>query len=588
MATAEDVITIVMIVIVSGLVVSIGYMSYVKTSKVKYENKVYEQKYKMTDNSLSTVLLLSDPQTGMRFNELLGGFFFERSHEIKTPYGTIKVDDTLKKMLDYFFGKNKYLLEAYPIITDIRLYFVIDGSPTMSPMRIELTSTLPNFVQELKDKYHYNVVSRIYILSEDPNVCNMFSSGGIPCEILTPDILYKTHPDITEPYDPKTLTSAKRSFYASSDWASGVAVVSYKNRKYTPSRLELIIPISDEVTLGTKQEDFPGSCMTLPNKYQTDYDKIHYCIECNVKTDFSKSNEIVNRILTMVKANKHIVCPINSFGAKYAESPTRKAALQRYYEEQLLRDPANIPDDSVKFSFCSDSQCRGCIDCVGCASQPECSDGKCPGCGHCDPSYAYWHPEGFKVLNDQFFKVANATGGKNYTIENFGEIYTNIESLINNVVASLYLKIGEKQNRSFFRFQKLVPNPLANDAYMEIRFEYYEDIPYSGEAMVYDVAPVIYSRKLDSLGGSKMSFAVTIRDDNNEKKVFLIFKNATGNFTVELNLTKTSIESYQLFHLYNGTFSVAGHHGKYNMSIMVIDEKNKEYFIENFDSTTLV
>lgn len=581
MATAEDVITIVMIVIVSGLVVSIGYVSYVNTSKVKYENKVYEQKYKMTDNSLSTVLLLSDPQTGMRFNELLGGFFFERSHEIKTPYGTIKVDDTLKKMLDYFFGKNKYFLEAYPVVTDIRLYFVVDGSPTMKPMRENLVATLPLFVKKLKDKYHYNVVSKIYVLSEDQANCAIFSSTSIPCEIMNADTLYKTHVNITEPYDPKSLTSVKRAFYASSDWASGVAIVSYKNTKFSPSRLELIIPIADEVTLGTKQEE----CMFAQYKLLSDYYKAMYCINCEKKTDFGTSWKTVNRIINMVKANKHIVCPINSFQAKYDEvdSINRHSTIREYL--------GRGPDDSYPRTFCGDSKCKGCIDCANCAEYlgVECSDGKCPGCkeGACEHTKAYWHPEGFKVLNDQFFKVANATGGKNYTIENFDEIYTNIESLINNVIASLYLKIGEKQNSSFFRFQKLVPNPLANDAYMDIRFEYYEDVPYSGEAMVYDVAPVIYSRKLDSLGGSKMSFAVTIRDDNNEKKVFLIFKNATGNFTVELNLTKTSIESYQLFHLYNGTFSVAGHHGKYNMSIMVIDEKNKEYFIENFDSTTL-
>lgn len=566
MSTVENISGMLMVIAVSIFILIFVALSLQEESELSESNALYQKKYSMTDTMFSTLLLLTEPQSEMQFNVLLGTFFYERSDEIQTPYGTYNIHDTLGNMLDYYFGEGKYYFEAYPLINDVRLYFVIDGSNTMQPMRDYLKTELPTRLDQIRQQYD-NVIAKVYILSDDPSLCNGFPAS-MPCEVVNDMELYDDNDArVTDPFAGVNTPMFPKQVYASSDWASGSAYASFHNNQFSPSRIELIIPISDEVALGTKED----ICYTAPNNDLSDSLWKIACFYCTPKSDYATSDDVVDTATTVIQDYKQIVMPINALKADYEE------AGQTYtYLEQHFGGP---PDDSEGSTFCSDTNCKGCIDCSNCNSQAVCTAGNCPGCpAECDPAKAYWHPEGFQELNRQFYGIAQATNGRNYTIDDFDEMIAYIDSTISTFVNSLELKIGAKREGTYVGFSKVIPHPLANDAYMEVRFRYYEEELYDMQSHEYDIAPVIQSYNLDMSNPSTYHFDTVIKDDNHEVKVILTLNGSNDVYTAPTNHQNTVETDGKFYHTYDADVPTAGLGSPvYNLSLDVEDEEGRTY-----------
>ncbi|MCF7862146.1 hypothetical protein K9M79_07960 [Candidatus Woesearchaeota archaeon] len=467
MSNVETIVTAIITVIATGIIIFAGIVQYSHIMDMKYENKRNDQMYDVIDTTFSSLMLIQEPMSEMQVSTLLGAYFFQRDDNIKTPNGIVSVKEALSMILDFFFGEDKYYLEAYPVITDIKLYFIIDGSITMDPARANLASQLSTFIETLEDTYTYDVYVKTYILSDDTSLCVPFTSADPPleCETLNYDALYSTRGDLPSFYDAAQFTTIGKSFIAESDWATGTAIVSHLNPDYSPSKLKFFIPITDEVALGTKEED----CYYLPYATMDDYYYSGFCLECTKKTDYTNSDYAVQRAITILQDHMHIVCPMNTFSADYDAGPDPiDEAAKNYINQKWGGSP---------FQACGNSHCDGCTGCSGC---PTCTDG-CTGTGY------YWHPEGYEQLKTQLQNMADETGGQSFTLIDFNDIYGFIQAELEDVIAQLQIKVGSEQPGRYFGYNKVIPHPMANDAYMDIRLKYYSDKPYLVKTLRYVV-----------------------------------------------------------------------------------------------------
>jgi hypothetical protein len=485
MSNVETIFATIVIFIVSGILIVAGFLEYIKESEFELSNEKIDIREDYVDTLFSSLLLFTEPKSGMQFNMLLGARFFNRGDNITTPGGEINTSQLMERMLDHFLGEGKYYFEVLPEITDIRINFVIDGSRSMAGVRDSLKTTLPDFVERLETDLGYEVQKKVYIVNDDTLPCDPFinppdPADRIECENLDKDKLYRSHDDITDPYYGQDLAVGEAYIYRS-DWASATAIVSEKNKDFTPARIDIIVPISSEVNLGTKL----SSCYIGATSTYT-----YYCLACLPKTDtdYGISDSTVDRIIPILTANKQVVCPVISYRGDHTIKSSDIGVIQDHYDSQGWGT----------FS-CGDSHCSGSIPCSSCSSFPVCSaEGNCPGCGEappdgCTPSggtctNVFWHPEGYDNLQDQFGRLSSNTDGETYELDDGGMtgIYTKIEDLIDDTVDRLHLRIGKRQDDvPTLLFSRTITNPMANDAYLRIRLRYYEEAVFSEEGSYY-------------------------------------------------------------------------------------------------------
>ena len=566
MSFAEDTLSSFTIIIVVLSVVLVSFSVYTSFSGMRTQNLLNEQEQRFQEDLLNTVLELKEPQSGMTVDMLLGTFFYDQSDTFETPNGKIMINDTMGQMFDYFYGRGKYYMRVKPIIRDIKMYFVIDGSGSTEDIRENLSIELPSFIGNLEEMYGYDVIAKAYLLTKTSSRCDPFISNGTPCETLAYDELYETIDEFPSPYDPTTLESIGKNYFATSDWATGVGIVSRENAGFTPSRLEVIIPISNEVALGTKKE----SCYTMGMQTLYDQYAVAYCLECEEKVDYSTSWAMVDRINDTLLRNNHIVAPINAFRCDYTMSSSIKNYLDGYY---------NMQGWSVPSDYCSDTHCPTCADASVCSSNPLCSGGNCPDCpSACSAGSAFRHPEGYSELNDQFFHLANETGGENFTLSQLHEMYDDIEGLITDVIAGYELEVGEKRaDESRVAFTKVLPFPMANDAYMEVYFEYYDEITYQSVDR-YVVKPTIRHQDYDN---TTKNFSCVLRSDTPIDSAVLNIANDTVTHTYPLSFDSQSIEAAEPRFAYSVIIPLTSS-DSFNFSMTINDTQGDTNEIKNF------
>lgn len=569
MAVYDNVVSGILLVAFTAVVIVTGVIAYNNSLQSVKENSLHEQKYDAVDNAISTMLVTTEPNYGFQFTRILGLFFYQGSNQIETSYGTMKVNETLEPMLDHFLGRGKYHIEAYPVISDLRLHFIVDGSDSMVAMRDYLENEMPLFLSQLRQDKGFDVFATVYILSDDESLCDDFTQ--MECKTLTMSDLYGVVPGITDPYRGVRL-SIDPLTYAVSDWASAIAVIANENQVHKESRLEMIIPIADEVNLGSKDD----SCYTMPNNDYYQSLALIKCLFCNTITDYSTSWYTVNRVKPIVEDSHHLICPMNAMRARYEE----RQVVRDYLSEQLGRGP----DDSVPSTFCGDSECQACIDLENCNEYSVCSSGNnCPGCGTDTGDVAFWHPEAYDVFNEQLWYFANLTGGANFTIRQFHDISEYIEDVIEDYIKDRLFELGDEPQAEYMAFHRVVPNPLANDANMEIQIKYHESSVYDNESALPDVRPVLLDFNLVQIGPTEFIFNCTLRDDDEIIKSMLLFDGEVDSHESVLELVSRTAEGRRIYQAFRLSFTNEDFLSTfYNLSLRVQDENSNIYLIKDF------
>lgn len=108
----------------------------------------------------------------------------------------LNIRSALETVMDKLYGKNNYYLEISPKLLDLRLFFVIDGSPSLNNEAVQLVdyaTGIPRIVRQFKD-LNYGVHPKVFIMAGElmqSNPCQTFEDNNISCEYVYKEQLYK-------------------------------------------------------------------------------------------------------------------------------------------------------------------------------------------------------------------------------------------------------------------------------------------------------------------------------------------------------------------------------------------------------------
>jgi len=103
------------------------------------------------------------------------------------------VEKFVKLVFDKMYGSQNYFLEIKPKIAKLRLYFVLDGSPSLENESKQLLDSIPQIVDDFNSAF--DVAPMVYVLAGEVlmskvNPCNAFKLKGIDCKYVYKEELY--------------------------------------------------------------------------------------------------------------------------------------------------------------------------------------------------------------------------------------------------------------------------------------------------------------------------------------------------------------------------------------------------------------
>lgn len=408
-------------------------------------------------NDVNAILLISEPYTKRPFGNLLGIMVYEKNKSVVVDNTTINITAELKKILDFNYGENNYFFQVKPFVSDMVLNFVIDGSESLADERQILNSSLTEILTRLKE--NRTVVARIYILSQDPTMCDEFAAYD--CEIINHDLLYREENstnssdyrftyNITPPFGypylnwTNPLRQEQIATYVDSDYGAGTAFVANKSEARYLTNFTFIFPISDELATSS----FADSCFNVSR-----WSNWTVCGLCQNDSPLLRANTSIQQAVAIAKEKGHIISPIFSFECNYEYH-----GYNTSFGWNL--DYYNIVGVMPNTSACALSECGGCTEQNHDPSL----------CGRSDYCICF-HPEASSSTLSLMNEMASATGGKVIDLKNIALLPEEIIAVIDKSITEYEVILGEKKNQTRLVQKRLIP--LPNRLYTEVNLWVY-------------------------------------------------------------------------------------------------------------------
>ncbi len=254
-------------------------------------------------------------------------------------------------------------------------------------------------------------------------------------------------------------TREPREFYEA-DWASGIAYASSQAREVNFARINILFPMSEELTTSSK----PHKCIvdqTLQANTSSVIIKRFFCDTCaescsnstmTMTATENRSFILLRRVLAYVQSNNHIVDPIIAIGCNYKEQYNWTQWNLDY--NLYNKTPSYYAGDPpIGASYCSDPRCGGCeINPsllplhVSQESKNVCFQFKCK-----------------SKVTQQMSIIAEDTGGELIMLNNLTSLSYNVRDSINHNLDKIKIEFGEKHDDyERYTFTRVLPLPQEN------------------------------------------------------------------------------------------------------------------------------
>ncbi len=279
---------------------------------------VFEQKKAAAD--LDSVLAITEPTTKMSLIDLISSMIYYRKHDFDLPDASIDARATIENVFDSVFGKQNYYLKAEQRLSNVRLFFLIDGSLSMQEDVEKISRVLPDMENILRAK-KMTVQTRIFIGSNATKDINCKSFVGYDCVELDEFNIYKDFPDLKTGgkyalgYELNPSSSLVGDHYE--DWAT-MSIIAAKG--CDPKRIEdgtitILFPVSDELSTGSEPDycyrtGFPSGGFGSKN----------HCLVCITDNGYARSKKTIDHALEKIAGLDYLVLPILVSSCQLPES----------------------------------------------------------------------------------------------------------------------------------------------------------------------------------------------------------------------------------------------------------------------------
>ncbi|MBN2517754.1 MAG: VWA domain-containing protein [Candidatus Altiarchaeota archaeon] len=419
----------------------------------------YIDKY---SSDLDTLLKATEPVSGRSLGLLIGDTVYYKTKVFDFQNYSVNITTNIEAILNYTYGEGGYYFELKPDITDIRMYFVLDGSRTMINEKDQLVEALESLIERLEERY--TVDTRVYILPFSFD-CEAFWNEGIPCDYITSSIMYTNPEEINftvnfsqsafeeEPASAIDKDYARQAgiiapegyFFSYEDWGSATALVAAMEERDRPSRITIIFPISDELSGGSERSDCGDAWRSFPDLDPEDLERKQaiiemcgYCVPSCPGPSENRSMFSLENALRLAQEKRFYISPI------FADNCDFTIDVDIYTNHHL---PCMRALETGAASCCGDeSYCLGC---------PSAGGGVCvtDGCKACI------HPECVQNIRDQMEYVAKKTSGTVINLEELDTLELYLNETLNTTIESFSIILGEQKNTTRLAYDRILQLP---------------------------------------------------------------------------------------------------------------------------------
>lgn len=487
MGSADNIITgIILIIIFIGAGTLVVYkQSQMSIDRLSQKRVFYS--HETDHNSLNTFLLTTDNVSEKDLGTLLGYSAYKKELLLDFAGETIDVKEKVYETMNLIFGKGNYYVNVSPRIYDIALSFVIDGSDSLLREQQELADILPDIVDAAQVDGR-EVLIKIYLLSQDPNRCDLYFTGpggAIPALTPDPDVTvtcgsidaennrgdlyisgiqdYRVGYGFEPPYNYGANPSTPRdpTDYYEPDWASGSAhALDFINRQGT-AMTSIVFPMGGELATSSIHDD----CYTTDflGEGMDDHDRL-FCDLCETSCDSDpamtvteqRSWDKVEKTIQLAVDTNQVISPIYAYNCNFRSGDPIWTDWNWVYQTRTGYDPGTR-------SLCNDPGCHGCSD-------QGSVDSVC------------YHDDCEAEVQRQMQEMADLTGGMMTDLDVPADLYDAISVSVQKNLGPFRFTLGRKSpDREKFVYEKMLPLPIpAEFAYMTV-YVYKDSVPASGD-----------------------------------------------------------------------------------------------------------
>jgi hypothetical protein len=528
MAATDNIIGMVIIVsvlLIGGLLLQTNQLTQ---TTISFENNqdIYEQQKLSRD--VESILQVTEPVSKLPLSRIISNIPYT-NNGVGTIYGVdFNQIKYVESVFDSIYGKGNYFVELTPLVSKVRIIFVIDGSSSMYNDLDTITKIIPRILTNFKDR-NYNVVdSRAYVLLQgvaDNQVKANELTNLNKASDITPDNIIGANNSCTNDssnkgvynkYFKNELKNSSSDYFVGydlytnalnfrnispdcnalfnnkirgqhyEDWATGTLFAAMDiERKSTTDlndpTMTIIVPVSDEIASGSEADSCYDQTLSPLERSR--------CELCTADTNrFDRANKLISFAVDKFEEENfdYIIFPI------------------------AIKPENTVPD---KTDFCNKdgNECTtsSCFDC--CDNTHYCEECKRVG----DKAGVHNNQTVIDEMLNEMEKLANATGGE---VIDLTHGYNDENDFLNNFLNSIEkaestIKIGEEKNGEKIVITHLLPT--SRNTFINAKIGLYNNVDKKEINDVVDIQnipPVIdfyYSPKIGVIK-NEVGFNVTL------------------------------------------------------------------------------
>ncbi|MFT4312383.1 MAG: hypothetical protein ACMXYF_04080 [Candidatus Woesearchaeota archaeon] len=208
MKVVEDIVAVV-ILLTSFLFISLLVLS-VQTDRLMTETQIHEmtEQQQRFDSDMSTILALTQVQTNRSFGDLLALYVAENrlrpmdAEEFIYGSQPVQLKSEFERIFNAAYGEGNYYLEVEDVLSNLTIHFLIDGTDSMEPIRLQLGEILRDLIDQFEEQDR-DITPQVNILSQNETICDIYDDDTgreIACQSFIYNQLFHANYTHFRPY----------------------------------------------------------------------------------------------------------------------------------------------------------------------------------------------------------------------------------------------------------------------------------------------------------------------------------------------------------------------------------------------------
>jgi hypothetical protein len=251
MGATENIIAAVLILVV----LIAGGIAYAGTA-VKWNIKTDEDmgtflEEQKLSSSFDTALLLTEPESGRQWGDLLASAAYYHSESYNLTGRTINITERFRSTIADVLDSERFYFEVFPEVKSIELIFIGPGEDRMLPVYAVLERDFDDMMRDLNGTFKDKNITGRLIVMEGRFVC---SDIQIDCSYLTADQVYNNN--MSSEFElikyENGLFRPTGDASVANDWETASSFYMVMHRDMPMTRSVFIFPIADSLPASTQ------------------------------------------------------------------------------------------------------------------------------------------------------------------------------------------------------------------------------------------------------------------------------------------------------------------------------------------------